>query len=484
MLTTIIILILGFILFDFIKKNKKFSKNDPPGPLSMPIIGDLGKLLPIPHRALYQLSKVYGNVFRVYLGDHYTIVLSDPNLIREVFVKNFDNFTDRLHIYPTRYISNNFRNLNSGDYQYWKRNRDLVSHAFTNVKLRSFTSVIEEECLDLLETMKQYSASSEPFAPKNYTKKYSMNIILQYIFSEKLKIKDGENENQKLFKLAKEIDQLFSFVGKFRLEKYINALGWVGYTYKQNTKTFKDNIETIVNEIVKEHLETIDKENPRDLLDSIILECDFNNELDKQIPTMLGTDLLLAGTETSASSIEYFIMLMANNPSIQDKAYQELVDIVGKGNQVLLSHRTSTPYMNALIKENMRYRNIAPLALPRTAKQDITIGNGKYFIPKNAQVLMNVFALTNDEFYWENPDTFDPSRFLNNNHSDRYIPFGVGPRNCVGSNLANDEIYIACSNIILNFKITSIDGKKIDETETFDLTVHPKYDFSFFLLNR
>ncbi|KAF2075425.1 hypothetical protein CYY_003254 [Polysphondylium violaceum] len=484
MLQTIILLIFLYIFFDFIKKNKRFSKNDPPGPISLPFIGDLGRLSKSPpHKALFELSKTYGKIFRIWLGDNYTIVISDPQLIREIFVKNFESFTNRLHTYPTRFVSNNFRNLNSGDYEYWTKNRQMVSHAFTNVKLRSFASVIEEESLDLIETMKEFERQQIPFSPKNYTKKYSMNIILQYIFSDKLKVQDGETENNKIFTLAKEIDKLFLYVGTFRMEKYINVIGWVSYMLKKYIFTsFKENLDKTVNDIVDEHIKTIDRENPRDLLDSIIMQCDLNDKFEKQLPAMIGADLLLAGTETSASSIEYFIMIMANNPLVQQKAFEELNQVIGKGNQVKLSHHKSTPYLNAVIKEASRIKTTAPLGLPRTANQDIMIGD--YFIPKGTQILMNIYALANDECYWDQPNVFDPTRFLNNNHSDRYIPFGVGPRNCVGSNLANDEIYIACANILLNFEITSVDGKKIDETEVLDLTVHPKYDFSVLINSR
>jgi len=488
MIQILLIIIISYIIFDFIYRNLKYSKNDPPGPISYPLVGDLPRLSKLPHLNLYRLHQQYGDVIKLWMGDFYTIIINDPIIVREIFVKNFDNFTDRSHPLPTKLLSNNFRNLISGDYIYWKRNRDLVSHAFTNTKLRSISNLIEFEADRLIQLIKNdYSKSGEPFCPRLFTKKYTMSVILQYIFSGTLPLTSKDkNVDEKIITLAKEMDQIFLYAGRIGAERFISSYAWICYITKKYIFGLRNsNLVQCMKDIMLDHLKKLDPENPKDLLDYILCNIDISDIEEIKIPIMIGTDLMVAGTETTASSIEFFFMVMVNYPEFQELAYQELHRVVGKGNKVTLSHKKDTPYFMALIKEVIRKYPVAPLSLARSGKKDILVGtNNKYFIPKDVQLFINIHALSNSEKYWDKPNEFNPNRFLNDNHNDVFLPFGIGPRNCIGSNLAIDEFYVLCSNLILNFTLTSIDGKKIDESLASSISLVLKNEFSVLIKNR
>ncbi|KAF2072353.1 hypothetical protein CYY_006323 [Polysphondylium violaceum] len=479
MLTTILLLLIFYIIIDLIIKNR-YPASSPPGPsFTLPIIGDLGKLRDLsPAQFFYQQSKIYGNIFRTWLGDQYTVVVSDPKLVREIFVKNFDNFVNRSDLLSLRLISNDYKTLSSGRDMVWKRNKEMIVQALT-LKLRTHSSVIQENCEDLIKIMKDYQQTNQPFSPKLFLSNYTLNIILQFVFSFKLRF-DDEIQGKII---TQEVYELFDFVGHFGFGQFIKSIGYPYYFYKRYMdKSVLKNLKLLINQIVQDHLKKLDPENPKDILDAILLKTDQNDADDRQLPYLLAVDLLLAGVLTSADTIQFFLIAMANNPDIQEKAYQELNQVVEKGTQATIYHRPSTSYFNAIIKEVMRWRPIVPLGLPRAAKDDIYIS--EYFIPKDTQILINMDAIFTSEENWENPKDFIPERFINNTHSDLFIPFGVGPRSCIGVSLAMDEVYTACTNILLNFKVSSVDGNKIDDSSIADVTLHPKYDFSIKLTNR
>ncbi|KYR00916.1 hypothetical protein DLAC_11534 [Tieghemostelium lacteum] len=121
----------------------------------------------------------------------------------------------------------------------------------------------------------------------------------------------------------------------------------------------------------------------------------------------------------------------------------------------------------------MRYRPAGLFNLPRLTNQDITVDD--LFIPKGTQFLFFQYGHCKSEEYWESPNEFIPERFIKNSHSDIFYPFSLGQRSCVGINLAQDTLYLAISNLFLNFKITPpIENTILDDIEVLGLTLHCK----------
>ncbi|GAM24463.1 hypothetical protein SAMD00019534_076380 [Acytostelium subglobosum LB1] len=210
---------------------------------------------------------------------------------------------------------------------------------------------------------------------------------------------------------------------------------------------------------------------PRDLLDHLIID---SKGQDKDSVVMVGNDFIVAGSETSASTLELLLMFMINYPEIQEKMAGELESVVGLGNRATVAHRSKCPYTNAVIKEVMRIMPVLPLGLPRQAKESIIIAD-KYYIPKGAMVMINQRALHHNSDHWTNPDEFRPERFLveDVNHNDYLQSFSCGPRNCVGQILALDEMFVGCANIVNRFKVNSIDGQPVNDEELFGLVITP-----------
>eukprot|EP01133_Synstelium_polycarpum_P014602 gene14602-17266_t len=409
-----------------------------------------------------KLSKTYGKVFSIWFGDHYTLIIGDPKTIKDV--SNNDNFVNRLKIPTFDLTSNGFKGLFSSNGELWKHNRRLATSTLTKTKLKYIAQKFERQVEILMTRISSIYDSGEVFYPRVLSKNFSLNCVLSLVFSETIAF---GGDTGRMGELSKNIDDNFKELATGSPLDYVVILAPLYKAYKKWTGIPFDGIFRFALEMYQEHIDTLDPENPRDALDQMIIESD---ESQKESIVLITTDLITAGAETSASSIEWFLLYMCNNQVAQEKAHQELLAIVGQG-VVDLSHRNSTPYINAAIKEVLRIRPAGALGLPRAAKESVVFND--MVIPKGTQLIINIFGLHHDEDYWDKPSEFRPERFLDNNHSDHYSPYGMGPRNCVGMNLANDELYLACANILLKYKLSSSSGKEINDKEVLGLTITP-----------
>ncbi|KAL6984348.1 hypothetical protein U1Q18_017726 [Sarracenia purpurea var. burkii] len=132
---------------------------------------------------------------------------------------------------------------------------------------------------------------------------------------------------------------------------------------------------------------------------------------------------------------------MLKNPNILKKAQKEMDDVIGRQSRLLESDLSKLPYLQAICKETLRKHPSTPLNLPRVAAQACQV-NGHY-IPKNTRLSVNIWAIGRDPDVWENPEDFQPERFLDGRNAKidprgndfELIPFGAGRRICAGTRM-------------------------------------------------
>eukprot|EP01133_Synstelium_polycarpum_P015470 gene15470-18363_t len=433
-------------------------------------LGDLLRIRKDTHLKLTEMSKIYGKVYRIWMGDYYTIVVSDPAFIKKVWAKNFNSFVDRPHTAIYQIMSRKFRSLVGGDEVIWRHNRHLVSSSFTKTSLRSLTTIYNSQAAQLMTALTDIAKSGQVWYPRKYLRKFTLNIIFRLLFSEELPYEEGV-EGGLSARLTKPIDRIFRNLAGGSAWAYLDVLGAVAILMRKWNGVPKDGVIRFVEEMFDKHKLTLDRENPKDLFDHMIIESE-TSENSKESMMLVAVDFIIAGTETSSSTIEWFIAMMINHPEIQAKARAELQNAVGAGNKVVeLSHRVKTPYFAAVCKEVLRIKPIVSLGLPRAAKESIMIDD--IFIPKGTQMVMNIYGLHHDKDIYERPEEFMPERFLVEVPMENYIPFSTGQRDCIGKNLAADEIYTGCSNLLLNFKLSSTTGEPVDVSDIYGLAIHP-----------
>ncbi|OQE34915.1 hypothetical protein PENCOP_c015G06813 [Penicillium coprophilum] len=168
--------------------------------------------------------------------------------------------------------------------------------------------------------------------------------------------------------------------------------------------------------------------------------------------------LYAGGADTTVSSIASFFLAMALFPEVQRKAQEEIDTVLGSNRLPQFQDRDDLPYINALVKEVLRWHPVVPMSVAHTSTQDDTCEG--YFIPKGSSVLTNVWAYTHDPTVYHDPMTFKPERFLTT--PDRKVPerdphmlvFGFGRRACPGRTLADANVFLTVSQVLTVFSIS------------------------------
>ena len=159
-----------------------------------------------------------------------------------------------------------------------------------------------------------------------------------------------------------------------------------------------------IHEAIKEHRETIDEDNPRDLIDMFLIESQNDTSgifTEKQLISIC-VDLFVAGSETTSKSLQYAIAVLIRYPEVQAKLHANLDSV--KRDVITCKDKPDLAYVEAVLSEIWRFCNIAPFGPPRYAHQDVPVGD--VVIPAGATIMYNTYTLHMDKDYWGDPEVF------------------------------------------------------------------------------
>ncbi|KAI9435627.1 cytochrome P450 [Lactarius psammicola] len=181
-----------------------------------------------------------------------------------------------------------------------------------------------------------------------------------------------------------------------------------------------------------------------------------------------------AGTESTTSSIATFLLTMVLFPDVQKRVQAELDAVVGRKRLPTFDDRASLPYLEATIKESLRFHPPTPLGIAhRLVEDDVVQG---YRIPKGAIILPNIWAMNMNEKQYEHPERFSPERYLGPTPALESPVFGFGRRACLGVHYSTAAIFITVSSILSVFDLRAQDkdGKDVQIEPAFTGGTHPK----------
>ena len=251
-------------------------------------------------------------------------------------------------------------------------------------------------------------------------------------------------------------------------------------------------LNPFVEKKVEDHWRRFNEKDVSDITDSMLQfymlkNESFESDSAKKYITLLLIELLVAGTETTAVTICWMVVYLIYSPEYQQELYEEIISTVGC-KYPSLAEKHSLHLLQAFIQETLRMASVVPLNLAHKALKESNIC-GKN-IPKDSIVITNLWALHHDERYFNNPNKFDPKRWLDENgHFDStspkyFKPFSAGARVCLGETLAKNQLFLIISGLIINFIFKPVEGEDLPSLEgQFGITMRP-YDFKVVLEKR
>ena len=182
---------------------------------------------------------------------------------------------------------------------------------------------------------------------------------------------------------------------------------------------------------------------------------------------------MLAGHETSAVSLTWTFYLLSQYPEIEERLCEELETKLN-GAPATSSDLAELTYLKQVVQESLRLYP-AVWGIARRSLDEVTLGG--YCIPENSYIAITPYVLHRDPKHWPEPEKFDPERFspgqIKSRHSYSYLPFGAGPRTCIGAGMAMLEIQLILAQLLQRFKVTPITDQQIEVEAA--VTLKPRY---------
>ncbi|XP_074524042.1 cytochrome P450 2J1-like isoform X2 [Halichoeres trimaculatus] len=444
--------------------NEKDPPNFPPGPPSLPLLGNVFSIeSQQPHIYLTKLADVYGNVFCIRLGRHKTVFVTGWRMVKEAIVTQADNFVDRPYSPMVTRIYSGNSGLFFSNGGIWKRQR-----RFAMAKLRTFGRAessmeqrICEESHYLQEAMEK--ETGEPFDPVPLLNNAVANIICQIVFGRRFDYSDRNFQS-----MLRNLTEMAYLEGSVWALLYDSFPALMKHLPGPHNGIFSNSkcLEASIRAEVERHKLDLDPGNPRDYVDAFLIEKHKQNgELgfDDENLVLCCLDLFLAGSETTSKTLQWGLVYLINNPHIQGKVHAEIDAVIGPTLQPSVADRPNLPYSDAVIHEIQRMGNIVPLNGLRMAAKDLMLGG--YFIPKGTSVMPNLTSVLFDKNEWETPDTFNPKHFLDANGKfvkrEAFLPFSAGRRACLGEGLAKMELFLFFISLFQRFTFSTLDGVEL-----------------------
>ncbi|XP_042545049.1 cytochrome P450 2C5-like [Dipodomys spectabilis] len=484
------VLVLGLsclLLFSIWRQNSG-RKKLPPGPTPFPIIGNILQVdIKDFTKSLTKFSKVYGPVFTLYLGMQPTVVLYGYEAVKEALIDHGEEFSGRGQ-FPlidkfTKGLGIVFSNGHT-----WKEMRrfSLMTLRNLGVGKRSIEERVQEEARCLVEELRKTNGS--PCDPTFILGCAPCNVICSIVFQNRFDYKD-----QNFLNLMKKLNENVEIMSSLWIQIYNLFPDLIGYAPGSH-KTLLKNIEHIksyILERVKEHEESLDVNNPRDLIDCFLIKMKQDQENHKEPSeftneslTIVASDLFTAGTETTSTTLRYSLLLLLKHPHVTAKVKEEIDNVIGRHRSPCMQDRSQMPYTDAVLHEIQRYIDLLPLSLLHAVTRDVKFRD--YIIPKGTTVLTSLTSILHDHKEFPNPEMFDPGHFLDKNgnfkKSDYFMPFSTGKRICAGEGLARMELFLFLTTILQNFNLKSlVDPQDLDITPVLNglASLPPAYQLSF-----
>lgn len=391
------------------------------------------------------LGEVFQDYYREYPDEKYIglfrlrdpiLMIKDPELMKYVFIKNFNCFQNRNedHSEEKEILT---RNMFTSTAVYWKKSRQLLTPAFTSGKLRNMFYLIIEKAEELRKYLDITVTNNKECEVREFMARYTTEVIGSCVFGLKLgSMMETEDEFRKMGR------KIFTMNTTKILKSFARAISptiFYGVGLRVISKEEENFFSSIVKKIVEERQKTPGKRN--DFID-LLLEIKKNDDekdplVDDAFMAAQSFIFFAAGFETSSTLMATLLYELGVNQYIQEKLVAEISSVLKKNSDQLTYESISKmEYLEMIMEETMR-KYPALGVIQRTCTSSHKFPEKDFIVEKGLKITIPVLSIHYDPKYYPDPEKFIPERFSaeakKNRHPMVYLPFGEGPRNCIGT---------------------------------------------------
>lgn len=453
---------LGLYYFLF-KDLNYFKKHGIPHMTPLPIIGNLGSII-IRRQSVAEFVKSMYNlhVDAKYIGLYDMtkplIIIRDPELIKFVTLKHFDKFMDRMNFINENQDPFFGKNLVVLRGNRWREVRSILTPAFTSSKMKSMFKLMSDCSVDFSNYLVQLPREKRTIEMKDIFTRYTNDVIATCAFG--VNVDSMRNPENDFYTYGKEVTVInilfFLKIYIFRSMPWLAQIIRLKVVQKKISNFFRDMVET-----------TIKIRNEKNIVrpDMLQLMIDIRNKDGK---TELTIDDMVAqafvfffgGFDSSSTLMCFAAHEIALNQNIQEKLQNEIDQVLENNTglyEALYEAVNNMEYLDAVISETLRMYP-SGIVFDRLCMKDFELpstlpGIKPFTIKKGQGVWIPVYGLHHDPKYFKEPERFDPERFLGERKKDTlncgaYLPFGLGPRKCIGNRFALLETKILLFHLL------------------------------------
>ncbi|KAJ8764211.1 hypothetical protein K2173_005391 [Erythroxylum novogranatense] len=468
-LLNLFVSIATLIIFWFWWKVKKIKKDLAPllpGPRGLPIVGYLPFLGQDIHRDFTELASVYGPIYKLCLGNKMCLVISSPNLVKEVVRDQDKIFANRDLPLAARISSLGANDIVWSPYNSeWRKMRKIfVREILSNKNINACYGLRKQEIKK--STRHVYDKIGQPIDIGQLAFMTSMNALMSILWGHTL---EGEEDFKAAIEFRNLCLEMMVVIGKPNISDYIPMLARLDLQgLERKVRKISVGVENFLNSLISRCSNSIDNkqdqgetnELKRDILQFLMKHKDHEDAsksiTSSQLKGIL-LDTVIGGTDTTSTMVEWTMAELMLHQDVMLKVYEELDKVVGSNNSVEEFHLPHLCYLEAVVKETFRLHPALPYLIPRRPSETCTLAG--YTIPKGSTIFVNVYAIHRDPVLWQNPLEFRPERFLSEETGNfdfsganfQYLPFGSGRRICAGLPLAEKMLMYQLASFLHPF---------------------------------
>ncbi|CAG0893259.1 unnamed protein product [Darwinula stevensoni] len=412
------------------------------------------------------MREKHGDIFTVGLLHKNLVVLSNWELVRDIFERN--EISGRPEGIISRKLAFGRMGIAAAEGSFWQDNRRFTVRILKDFgfgKREVMNSMIQDAALTLCRFLGENQHKPQDLGPR-------LNLAIINIIWRMIADKQLSHDDAKMQDIMIKIEEVFNDANHLRFFDLFPFLVYLWPPALRACRRMDRSVTTlskIFSEEIKDHKKNLSlSEDPKDFIDAYLTEMarqkargEINPNFSEFELQVIISDLFIAGSETTTNTIRWCVLFLLCHPEIQEKLQAEVDSVVGPDRLPSLDDRDRMQYTQAFMMEVLRLGVMLPVGAPHAATEDTEVAG--FLFPKGTIVFANVWACHMDPKFWPDPGKFDPGRFLNPDGTLKtkvpsYFPFSLGKRQCPGESVALMEIFLFMAIFMQKFTFRTTIG--------------------------